>query len=535
MKNLFSRMPKKVLVVLGSLVATFGIAAAATAWFPERPTYTIENPAPHVTFNSITNNPNEGDERAFFELKDATNTQPNGFSHTMNDLKGGQELLLRMYVHNNAADNLNTVPDGQGGFKGIARNTKVRVFLPTATDQTALRANAYISADNATPREVADTINLGGSTPFGVEYVPGSAVIHTNAVPAGMALSDSIVTTGAPIGYNQLDGKMPGCFQYSAIVTIKVKVKAPRYTIAKQVRFAGQTAADWKESVTAKPGDKLEWSIKFRNTGSTQLKDVKIVDEVPTGVNVVPGSIVMYDANFPNGYRVPDSAIQANGRQLNIGIGNHNPLPAADIASGKVSSQIIFATTVAPIPQDKCEDLKLTNKAFVTPQGGGSIWDTAEVIVTNPNECKEPETPTYDCVGVTLTNLGNRKVRVSVNTSVTNGATVKSYSYNFGDGKAPLVTDQNPVEYTFDRDGNFVVRVQVSFNVNGQTKTIDSDKCAAPITFTAGQPTPPTTPTPTTPTQLPSTGAGDIAGMFAAVSVAGATAHKLVWTRRSRG
>lgn len=534
MKQFFSRLPKKAMALALVVTALVGVGVAAKAWYPDRPTYTVESPAPHVTFNSITNNADEGDERAFFELKDAANTQPNSFSHTMADLKDGQELLLRVYVHNNAADNLNTVPDGQGGFKGIARNTKVRVNLPTATADS-LKANAYISADNALPQEVADTINLGGATPFGVEYQPGSATIYTNAVPTGMKLADSIVTSGAPIGYDKLDGIVPGCFKYTSIVTLKVKVKAPHYNLEKQVRFAGQTPQDWQKSITAKPGDKLEWSISFRNIGSTQLKDVVILDEVPAGLTVVPGSIMMYDANFPNGYKVPDGALQANGRQINLSIGTHNPLPDADKAKGYVSSQIIFAATIGDLPTDKCEDVSLTNKAYATPAGYGSIFDTAKVVVKTGKVCAQPPAPNYTCDMLTVEKYDNRKVRVTIKATGTNGATVKTYTYDFGEGKPVLVTDKNVAEYTYAKDGNYMVRVKVTFDVNGTAQTVDSNACAKQVSYTTpSTPVTPTPPTPQVPTTLPNTGPEGVMELFAATSVAGAAAHRVYTVRRRR-
>src|SRR5690606_23803562 len=211
-----------------------------------------------------------------FDAKNATNQNQGGFSDS-NVVVEGQELLLRVYVHNNAADNLNTVPDPEheGGFVGVARDAKVRIHLPTATDY-ALRANAYISASNAAPVEVNDTADFGSNVKFGLKYVPGSAMIYTNAVPAGMQMSDSIVTTGAPLGYDQLNGKVPGCFEYTSIVTIKVKVVKPALEVQKTVRKAVWDAQAKKyvatdafsEEVSVKKGDVVQYQIAVTNTGS---------------------------------------------------------------------------------------------------------------------------------------------------------------------------------------------------------------------------------------------------------------------------
>src|SRR5690606_25585049 len=105
----------------------------------------------------------------------------------------------------------------------------------------------------------------------------------------GMPLNDSIVTTGAHIGYTKADGNYPGCFEYTSYVTVKVKIKKPSYKIEKSVRHEGQTSNDWKESVTAEPGKNVEWRIAFTNTGTTQLQDVVVLDQVPAGLTVVPG------------------------------------------------------------------------------------------------------------------------------------------------------------------------------------------------------------------------------------------------------
>ena len=526
MKRFIPRVSKKILAGVTLTLATLGVVGVVKAWYPERPTFTIENPAPHVTFNSITNNPNEGDERAFFEVKDAANTQMNGFSGKA-EVKDGQELLLRVYVHNNAADNLN----GQNfDGKGVAKNTKVRIHLPTDT-APALRANAYISADNAQPKEVADSIDFmdlsGGN--FKVEYIPGSAIQYTNAVPKGIKLNDSIVTTGAPIGYSAADGIVPGCFQYSSIVTIKVKVKAPSYSIQKSVRLEGQTSADWKESVKAEAGKNVEWRIEFKNIGSTELKQVKVVDQVPKGLSVVPDSVKLYNGNYPSGYTFPNSAIQANGSQVNVNIGNYNP---------GINAFVLFKTTVPAKDKIDCGvTTKFDNLAYATPEGFGAVNDGASVSVDG-EKCKEkPEEPkpVYSCDLVTLEQLGGRKVKATVKATAKDGAKIKNYVYDFGDGSDKLVTDKTSAEHTYTKDGSFVTRVAVNMTVDGKDKLVESDKCAAPIKFVENKPVTPVTPvTPTNPVvkELPNTGPGDIAGIFASVTIAGAMAHRMVSARK---
>ena len=68
-KIFFSKsLLKKLSAVLVSLIAIVGVGAVAYASFgPSRPTYTWAHPADHITFNSITDNPEAGDERAFLQ------------------------------------------------------------------------------------------------------------------------------------------------------------------------------------------------------------------------------------------------------------------------------------------------------------------------------------------------------------------------------------------------------------------------------------------------------------------------------------
>lgn len=218
MKNLLSyvQLPKKWLVALASIFAIIGISAVAFASFgPSRPTYTWAVPADHITFNSITDNPVVGDERAF--LRGAITTAAS-YSDPVTGVQDGDTVKLIMYVHNNAAENLGLV----------AVNTTVKVDLPSssAANQTV---TGYVRADNATPVEVYDTVDIAslGGKDFTMTYIPGSAKLTNNVFTSGIALSDSIVTTGALIGYDSINGEIPGCDPYSGWVTLKVSIDIP--------------------------------------------------------------------------------------------------------------------------------------------------------------------------------------------------------------------------------------------------------------------------------------------------------------------
>lgn len=65
---------KKKITILGLVVATIAPLAltnSVMAWGPERPTYTMAQPAKSATFNSITDNAAVGDERDFVRIAEA--------------------------------------------------------------------------------------------------------------------------------------------------------------------------------------------------------------------------------------------------------------------------------------------------------------------------------------------------------------------------------------------------------------------------------------------------------------------------------
>jgi len=194
-----------VLAIAGTMIISTPVLAAGS-----RPTFTWAEPASYITFNSIVDNPAVGNEEHFLTVR---HLGEEGYARSLK-VSVGQELVFRIYYDNNAASNLNLV----------AKNTKVRLSLPTS-ESTAPPVSGYISADNATPKEVSDSITITSATPVSLLYEAGSAQIWNNSL-RGQQLPDSIVTTGALIGFDKLDGQIGGGAKYSGYVTVKVKVSS---------------------------------------------------------------------------------------------------------------------------------------------------------------------------------------------------------------------------------------------------------------------------------------------------------------------
>jgi uncharacterized repeat protein (TIGR01451 family) len=504
MKNLLSYLPKKTLIFLASILAVIGIGAGALAGFgPDRPTYTWAKPADHITFNSITDNPVVGDERAFLS---AAGYGSNSYSDPLNNVKDGDVITLRVYYHNNAASNLNLV----------ATNTKVRIALPTGTAATQ-QVTGYISADNATPQVVTDTLDVTATnnSSFELSYVAGSARLDNNVFTNGVTLPDSIVSTGTLIGYDQLNGRLPGCSEYSGWITLKVKVNMPRYTIDKQAKLVGEGADAWRETVNTTTGATVQWLVTVRNTGNTTLDNITVLDQVPTNMTVVKGSVKLINTAYPstNPFVYPDSAIQANGRQVNVEIGGYLPGGTAYLR---------IDTVVTDVNALACGANHFTNEAFATATGHGTIHDYAYADITK--DCGQP---VYSCNSLNVTKVTGRQIKADVATTASNGASLSTITYTFGDGSTDLVTTNSSVNYTYTKDGTFTVKAVPSFKIGNQTFTASSASCVKSVTFSS---TP--TPTPTPPKELPNTGAGSVLGIFAGTTIVSAVGYRLWAVRR---
>lgn len=486
--NFLKRHNKKLAILSVVTVAALS-AGAVLSWGPDRQTYTLNNPADKVTFNSIIDNPNVGDERNFVVVKDAANTNNGGWQDDVN-VEPGKEYLVRMYVHNNAASSLNLT----------AINTRVSATVPTTTGKK-VPVSGFVSADNATPQKVWDDISFNSTQDFNLAFVAGSARIYNNGYAAGgngQPLPDSIVTSaGAQVGYNGADGKVPGCFQYANYVYFKVKpqfAEVPKYEVQKTVRKAGDT--EWKESVAAKTGDTVDYMIRYANSGTTAQNSVVIVDKLPEGMSLVPNSTFLKNSNHTtNDYKPENQTGIING---GLSVGNHAP--------GGVS-YVKFSAKVSDESKLKCGPNTLKNWAYGAPTGQPPVSDDADVTV--PKECEEMP-PVYECTSLTAVSLGGNKYRFTTTVKAENGATVNKYIYNFGDATAELNTDKNVVEHQYAKPGEYKISVRVLFNIGYEQKEA---RCTTNVVI----PTVPTTPeTPEVPvTEIPKTGAGEIvAGLF---------------------
>jgi len=332
MFNKIQSLSKKTKFVIAGIIAVGVIGApliANAGFFPTRPVFDYNkydannqncddpnNPAANggrcgslngPVFNSFINTNQYGDERYFTDGY-RTDRGKASTADTITDVtEGDKQVVIRMYVHNNANESTNA------SGKGVAKNAKVKLELPTNSG-SSLQAVGAISASNAS--EVSDTVYMTAKRAFKVQYVPGSAkLLRGNN---SYALNDSIVSSGAPIGNTSMNGDLPGCFGYAALVEVTVNIipeKSEELQLVKQVKNVGDTTG-WKKEVASKPGQESQWMLTTKNVGLDQLTDVSVRDILPPHVALVPGSVKITNADSQS-YPQQDSPLFGNG--LNLG------------------------------------------------------------------------------------------------------------------------------------------------------------------------------------------------------------------------
>ena len=335
----------------------------------------------HIVFNSITNNPNiGGDERNFVGARENTGINQgyaNLWDNNTINVENGKEYLVRIYAHNNN-------PNGEAA---TATNVTLHYTLPRVTG-TSLSVQGAINwvAEDGKEYRVYDDVVFKSDHTFYLDYVEGSALYENNGVGAngGVALSDSIITgDGALIGYNDLDGKIPGCFEYASYTTIRVKAvyTDEPYYVEKQVRKVGDT--EWQENVLANVGDEVEYRIHYKNTTTEDVDNVMVKDILPNNMEYVKGSTVLYNPLNKNGI-ARDDTITTTG----VNIGGYAP---------EVNAYVIFRAKVV----DKslvCGTNKLVNWGQVGV-GSTTLQNSANVLVKKTEGCTTTTTKELPSTG----------------------------------------------------------------------------------------------------------------------------------------
>lgn len=368
--NTLQRHP--VIAGFAAITASVGLfAGIIQAWGPDRTTYTMAKPANQVVFNSITDNPNYGDEREFVTIKDVT--EGTQLTNTAN-LVPGHEYKVQIYIHNNAKTSLNA------NGTGIARDVTVRAALPASVNGNET-VDGFVVSSNATPQEVYDSAALTSANNVELEFVNGSAMLHANAQQT--KLSDTVITTGVKVGDKDLSGDWRGCLEYAGAVTFNFKVKQniADFTVVKEVRAHQTTTGNWANDITVKAADKVDYIIRYKNTGNVTQENVVVKDQLPAGVTYVAGTTVLANGNNPDGKAINDD-VTTKG----VNIGTYAPGASAWV---RFSAQVAANSSLAT-----CGQNTLKNVANITTGAGTKSDDATVTVEKTCVTTVTPEVPT---------------------------------------------------------------------------------------------------------------------------------------------
>ena len=243
-------------------------------------------------------------------MYDGTNRgKDNIWNGNLIEVQSGEEYIIRLYCHNN----------NPNGYDAVAEDVEVRFLIPRETGRTIV-VNGLIKSANASPATYWDSVVLTSDYPFHLEYVPDSALFENNGIGAGGGSQlDNKVGEGewVRLGYSDLDGRIPGCYQYACYTTIRVKVVSDiNFTVDQTVRLVDDTF-DWQDFVDAQVGDEVEFQIVYKNTDNFSHSDVMIRDILPENMEYIPRTTKVYNSNYPNGLLMDQDTICDDG--INIG------------------------------------------------------------------------------------------------------------------------------------------------------------------------------------------------------------------------
>ncbi|MDX1766202.1 MAG: PKD domain-containing protein, partial [Candidatus Saccharimonadales bacterium] len=268
-----------------------------------------------------------------------------------------------------------------------------------------LTANALISASNADSEYDTVTINCG-THEIEMSYVPGTARGYSEA-RGNFAISDDIVSAnGVPIGSFADDGEVPGCWEYR--VWVKITVDIEKY----------------EEPEPVVSCDALNSIFVDRDTRQLQAE-----------ASVENASVVSYDFDFGDG---ATETITTNA--LTATTGNHDYQPGNYTATVTIN--------------------------FDTNNDGQA--DTHKTCQTPVEVEEEPPEPIYTCDALSMSLIGENEYEFVAAATAENGATIENYAFYVNDAE---MQSSDAFIYVLQEStpGTYVVRVDVTFDVNGET------------------------------------------------------------------
>ena len=180
--------------------------------------------------------------------------------------------------------------------------------------------------------------------------------------------------SGTNLGYDSLNGILPGCDQYSGVITYRFKADFADFETTKTVSKAGVNNFAKNQNIGL--NDEVEFKITYKNTGTISQNNVNIKDLLPAGLVLVPGTTRITTPSDAAGKILSDNVVKSG-----VNIGNYSFGGSATLTfRAKIDASKLI-----------CGNNTITNTAQVLTENGGKS-DKATVTVQKnctPQERKE--------------------------------------------------------------------------------------------------------------------------------------------------
>lgn len=288
---------------------------------------------------------------------------------------------------------------------------------------------------------------------------PPSVSFQSNSLAAFVVLKDNgqfnyaiLAACGNPVKANPKQPPAPE--------------KKPAYDVEKKVKVKG-SGDEYGKSVKVKPGTHVMYTVNVKSTGEAAVQNVNVKDNLPAHVTYVAGTLSKDGNNV--------GQAQAN-KFFSTGV-------TVDRIAPSTTVKFTFEAIVGPNADPQtCKDEKLTNVARINSPQLPADDSSADVT----KNCTPPK-PEFKCVSLQAVAGSRLNYTFKAKSSSADGAKIKAYTFNFGDGKKVTVKSTAHNASTthsyanLDQAKTYNATVTVHAMVNGKEKTDTGPACKVPV------------------------------------------------------
>ena len=306
----------------------------------DRETYTLDQInngilGDDIVFNSILDNSIRSgslhDERDFVSAREDNGINRGKENRWSNNITAeeGKTYIIRLFYHNNSPK----------GINATAVDASVEFDIPTVAARNIV-VRGIISAKNSRESWYSDTTVFTADRPFILTYDVGSAMLENNGFsPTGAMLTDDIVEKPVLIGFNDLNGRLPGCYGYSGYISIRVKpIFIDGESVVKvndsptlidpddvfhadlEIRNEESQSCCYELDRNLHIGDKVYFEIDYKNMTQRKSDDIFIKVNHSDCLKIIDGTTKVYDAENDDG-KIIEDGIDSDG----VYIGSYDP------------------------------------------------------------------------------------------------------------------------------------------------------------------------------------------------------------------